>query len=358
MKSVRHHIAIPHSKPTLGHEEIQFISQTIDSGHIAQGKIVSSFERAMAKNVGTKGAVACSSGTSALHLTLLAMEITSGDEVIFPSYVCSALLNAVQYVGATPVLAEIDPNTWNIDPEDVKKRLSHRTRAVIVPHLFGLAADLKPLISLGVPVIEDCAQAVGATYKGKKVGSMGFAAVFSFYATKVITTGEGGMVLSNSEDVLNRIRDLREYDQKSTYRVGYNYKMTDMQASMGLAQLDRLQGFIRKRRTIAQKYYSGFNSLPFQLPVRDDGHIYYRYVIRLEENSEPHISAMAKKGIECARPVYMPLHRYLKIEGYNRTERIWKKSLSIPIYPSLTENDFNRIIDSVVEVLGNSYRED
>ncbi|MBW1702144.1 MAG: DegT/DnrJ/EryC1/StrS aminotransferase family protein [Deltaproteobacteria bacterium] len=352
MKSAKHHTSIPHSRPTLGHEEIQFVSEVIGSGHIAQGAIVSRFEQALAKNAGIKGAVACSSGTSALHLTLLAMEIRSGDEVIFPSYVCSALLNAVRYVGATPVLAEINPYTWNIDPEDVKKRLTHRTKAIIVPHLFGLAADLNQLISLGVPVIEDCAQAVGATCDGKNVGSLGFAAIFSFYATKVITTGEGGMVLSNSQDLLNRIRDLREYDQKSTLRVRYNYKMTDIQASMGLAQLDRLQSFIRKRRSIAQQYYKGFDSLPFQLPLRDDGHIYYRYVIILEEDSGPQILALAKKGIECARPVYMPLHRYLKTRGYRRTEQIWKKSLSIPIYPSLTDDDVNRIIDSVVEVLG------
>ena len=342
----------------MGHEEIVFISRTIDSGQIAQGKMVSDFERAMSEYVGTQGAVACSSGTSALHLILLAMEITSGDEVIFPSYVCSALLNAVRYVGATPVLAEIDPITWNIDPEDVKKRVSHRTRAIIAPHLFGLAADVNSMISLGIPVIEDCAQAVGTTTDGKKVGSLGFAAMFSFYATKVITTGEGGMVLSNSQDLLARIRDLREYDRKGEPNVRYNYKMTDIQASMGLAQLDRLEGFIRRRKSIAERYTSAFDSLSFQLPAKDDGHIYYRYVIRLEEDSEPYISALAKRGIGCDRPVYMPIHHYLKKGGYNRTEQIWKKSLSIPIYPSLTDDDVHRIIESVVEVLRSSSRED
>lgn len=342
---------IPHSRPTLGKTETEPVSRVILSGHIAQGRAVSDFEHSVARVIGTREAVACSSGTAALHLTLLAMKIGAGDEVVFPSYVCSAVLHAVRYVGADPVLAEADPVTCNIDPQDVRKRLTPRTRAIIVPHLFGLAADLKPIISLGVPVIEDCAQALGADYHGRKAGSLGHAAIFSFYATKVITTGEGGMVLSDSRELLNRVRDAREYDQKKDPGLRYNYKMTDMQAAMGLVQMKQLPSFIEKRRSIAKRYDAAFNKLRIGLPPEDQGHIYYRYVMRLRGDVASVIEDLGRKGIRSARPVHMPLHRYLRTEGYPLTERIWNESLSIPIYPSLTGSEVARIMGSVTDVL-------
>ncbi len=343
---------ILHSKPTLGNKEIEAVSEVIASGHIAQGQTVSLFEQSVAQEIGVKGAVACSSGTAALHLTLLAMDIGAGDEVIFPSYVCSALLNAVQYVKATPVLAEVDPRTHNIDPGDVKKRLSSATKAIVVPHLFGLPADLNELTSFGIPVIEDCAQVVGARYKGRKAGAFGHAAILSFYATKVMTTGEGGMVVSNSQDLLDRIRDLRSYDQKEGHGVRYNYKLTDMQAAMGLCQLEQLPNFIRRRKKIARDYYTAFEKFPVALPLRGEGHIYYRYIIGLKENVKLKIDALEGKGIMCAMPVYMPIHRYLKLNGYPVTEKIWKGSLSIPIYPSLKEEEISRVTREVSKVLG------
>ena len=344
---------IPHSKPTLGNKEIKVVSEVIASGHIAQGQTVSLFEQSVAQEIGVKGAVACGSGTAALHLTLLAMDIGEGDEVIFPSYVCSALLNAVRYVKATPVLAEADPRTHNIDPADVKKRLSSTTKAIVVPHLFGLPADLTELTSFGIPVIEDCAQAVGAGYKGRKVGAFGHAAILSFYATKVMTTGEGGMIVSNSRDLLDRIRDLREYDHKKDLVVRYNYKMTDMQAAMGLCQLEQLPNFIRRRQKIARDYYTAFEKFPVDLPLRDEGHIYYRYIMGLKEDVKPTIDALEGKGIMCAMPVYMPIHRYLKQGGYPVTEKIWKGSLSIPIYPSLKDEEISRVTHDVSNLLGN-----
>ena len=345
--------AISHSRPTLSKREIQAVSEVIASGHIAQGQKVSRFEQSVAQEIGVKGAVACSSGTAALHLVLLAMEIGEGDEVIFPSYVCSALLNAVRYVKATPVLAEADPRTHNIDPGDVKKRLRGKTKAIIVPHLFGLPADLTALTSFGVPVIEDCAQAVGAKYKGGKVGAFGHAAILSFYATKVMTTGEGGMVVSNSQDLLDRVRDFREYDEKKRSAVRYNYKMTDMQAAIGLCQLEQLPDFISRRKEIARDYYTAFEKFPVDLPLRDEGHIYYRYIIGLKEDVKPKIEALEGKGIMCAMPIYMPIHRYLKLSGYPVTEKIWKGSLSIPIYPSLKEESIHRVVYDVSNLLGN-----
>jgi len=324
----QHHF-IPHSRPTLGTEEIKAVSEVIASGHIAEGAIVKEFEQKFADYLNVKHAVATNSGTSALHLALLALEVGPGDEVIIPSYVCCALLNAVNYAGATAVLADICPNTCNLDAADVKKRLSSRTKAIIVPHLFGMAADLDPLLALNVPIIEDCAQAVGAVYNQRPVGTFGVAAVYSFYATKVITTGEGGMVVCNAKDIAERIRDLKTYDQKDDYKIRFT--------------------ILRRRKAIAEQYTRAFKVLDLNLPPDDSGQIFFRYVIGLKADSKPGIEALSRKGIGCDRPVYLPLHRQIKLKGYPVTEKAWKNSLSLPIYPSLTDEAVTRVIGAVLD---------
>jgi len=335
---------ISHSKPTLGEEEIKAVAAVIESGHIAEGEVVARFEKTFAEQMGVQHAVAVSSGTAALHLALLAMGIGPTDQVIIPSYVCSALLHAVQYAGARPVLAEIDPLTYNIDPDDVKKRITNRTRAIIVPHMFGLAADLDRLLKLDVPIIEDCAQAVGGTCHQKPLGTFGDAAVFSFYATKMMATGEGGMVTSNSPEFIERIRDLKTYDGKAADTVRYNYKMTDVQAALGEVQLARLPYFIAQRRKIARKYSENLKLLNIKLPVETDENIYYRFVIGLENDCERFIRKLAQEAVGCARPVFLPIHRHLKKDGYPLTDKVWETSLSIPIYPSLDTSEIERII--------------
>ena len=341
--------SIPHSRPTLGEEESKQVARVIESGQLAQGEAVRQFEKAVSRMVGVRRAAATSSGTAALHLTLLAMDIGPGDEVIIPSYVCTALLNAVNYVGATPVLAEIDPATFNIDPYDVKNRLTARTRAIIVPHLFGLPANLEAFAGLNVPIIEDCAQAVGSTFQGKPAGSVGHAAVFSFYATKVMTTGEGGMVVSNSTELIDRIRDLREYDNRDEYKKRFNYKLTDLQAAVGLCQLQRLPDFIQRRRSVARRYDRAFANLGFRLPVIDSGHIYFRYVIDLVARADAWIEALAGREIACVRPIHKPLHSYLHQKDYHRSQRAWETSLSIPIYPTLTGEQIDQVIEAFIK---------
>ena len=338
---------IPHSKPTLGAEEARAAAEVIASGHIAEGQVVDKFESAFANLLGIEHAVSTGSGTSALHLSLLAMGVGPGDEVILPSYVCSALLNAVNYTGATPILAEIASGTYNLDAADLKKRVSKRTRAIIVPHLFGLAADLESIQALNVPIIEDCAQAVGATYIGRLAGTIGQAAVFSFYATKVITTGEGGMVVCRSAKIADRIRNLKSYDRKENYKIRFNYKMTDIQAAMGLVQLGRLEDFIQRRRAIAETYHSAFSAYNLMLPPVGQGHIYYRYVLGLNCNSTTWIQSMSRLGIACDRPIFLPLHRQLGLQGYPLTDEAWQNSLSIPIYPDLTDEEIDRVIDGI-----------
>lgn len=340
---------IPHSRPTLGEEEMRVAAEVIRSGQLAPAGEVAAFENAVCTRQGISAAAAVSSGTAALHLALLALGVGARDEVIIPSYVCSALLNAVKYVGAAPVLADIDPKTLNIDPRDVQQRVTKRTRAVIVPHLFGLPAELSALKKLNVPLIEDCAQALGAETDQQPVGSFGEAAVFSFYATKMITTGEGGMVASQSAELVGQIQDLRAYDQRKGYRLRYNYKMTDIQAAIGLVQLQRLDAFIRRRRAIARRYRQLLAPLPIRLPPPFPDHIYYRFVIGLNTDVSGWMRRLSEKGIHCERPVDMPLHRYLGLSGYPETDRAWRQSLSIPIYPTLSDEQVEHIGELLAE---------
>jgi dTDP-4-amino-4,6-dideoxygalactose transaminase len=339
---------IPHSRPTLGDKEVKAVAAVIASGNIAEGQVVQRFENAFAEKLGVSQAVAVSSGTAALHLTLLAMDIGSDDEVIFPSYVCTALLHAVQYVGARPIIAEIDPLTYNMDPDDVQKRITARTKAIIVPHMFGLAANLDKLLKLDVPIIEDCAQAVGATYHKNPLGTFGDAAIFSFYATKMLATGEGGMVTSSSTEIIERIRDLKTYDEKEADTVRYNYKMTDVQAALGEVQLERLDDFIDQRKKIAHQYFKSLKSLNINFPDGNPEHIYYRFVVGLESDCNLLIQKLTRKGIGCARPVFLPIHRHLKLDGYPVTDTVWETALSIPIYPSLINSEIEKLITDFI----------
>jgi perosamine synthetase len=197
---------IPHSRPTIDQEEIAVVTDVLESGQLVQGEQVLHFEQSLAALIGVKGAAAVSSGTAALHLALLALQVGEGDEVAIPSFVCPALLNAIRYVRAVPVLADIDPETFNIGVVDLKRRLTRKTKAIICPHMFGLPADIREIVALGVPVIEDCAQSLGSRYGEAPAGSFGALSVFSFYATKVICTGEGGMVTANDRRLSERLR--------------------------------------------------------------------------------------------------------------------------------------------------------
>ncbi|MFO8048565.1 MAG: DegT/DnrJ/EryC1/StrS family aminotransferase [Desulfosudaceae bacterium] len=344
---------IPHSRPTLGDPEANRARQTILSGMVAQGPEVEKFETAFARKFQTKHGAAVSSGTAALHLVLLSLGVGSGDEVIIPSYVCAALLHAVHHAGATPVPADIEADSYNLDPTDVRRRITARTKALVVPHLFGRPANLDSLGELGIPIIEDCAQAAGGTLNGRPLGTFGKAAVFSFYATKVMTTGEGGMVISDSPSLIDHIKDLRDYDNRPSYAVRYNYKMTDLEAALGLSQLERLDDFIRCRRTIAEAYDRALASTGLSLPRPHPGHIYFRYVIDLPGAGKIR-EKMQLEGIACEKPVFRPLHRYLGLSGYPRSDTAWERALSIPIYPALTNPELDYIIEKLKSIYGGS----
>lgn len=339
---------IPHSRPTLDAQDEAAMLSVIRSGHIAQGKEVTCLEDELARFIGVKHAVAVSSGTAALHLGLLALGIGSGDEVIIPTFVCTALLNAIRYVGGTPVLADIGEADFNIDPQDVKRKCSAKTRAIIVPHMFGLPADIDHLVSIGVPMIEDCAHALGSTYRGRKVGSFGRLAIFSFYATKMVTTGEGGMVATDDDLLAARVRNLRDYDEKPDDRVRFNYKLTDIQAALGRSQLGKIDSFIHRRREIAARYTGYLSSLCASVPHVPEGrtHVYFRYCISCRD-VEASLTFTARMGITCRRPVFRPLHHYVGQRDNPVADKIWRDTLSIPIYPTLRENEVSRICSAL-----------
>lgn len=276
---------IEHSKPTIGEEEQRVIVDVIKTNYLAEGKTVKEFEEELSNYIGARGGVATSTGTLALHLALMSLNIQKNDEIIAPSYVCRSVLNPILYCGARPVLCDVNIEDYNISFANAKKKLTPGTKAIIIPHMFGCPAEIDKFKELGIYIIEDCAHSVGAEYKGKKVGSWGDLSIFSFEGTKYIVTGEGGMVLANSNLLLNRLRKLKE-PESFDYRVKYTYRMTDMQAAIGRVQLSRLGKFIKKRRKIAEIYTRAFAKFALELPKEPPYglHIFHRYMIKIKRD--------------------------------------------------------------------------
>ena len=297
---------IPIAKPYLTKKEAKAAYDTILSGWITQGPKVAEFEEKFAAYTGAKYAVAVSNCTTALHLSMIVAGVKAGDEVICPSMSYIATANSIKYVGATPVFAEIDPTNYNLDVRDVAKRITSKTKAILLVHQIGMPADIDAFKDLaskhGLILIEDAACAAGSSYKGAKIGSHSELVCFSFHPRKVISTGDGGMITTSNEAYYNRLRLLRQHGMSVNDRtrhvssklifedhleVGYNYRLTDIQASVGIQQLDKLDWLITKRRKIAAKYNKAFKSIPgIQLPKEKKGYFsnYQSYSIYLKDD--------------------------------------------------------------------------
>jgi len=350
---------IPHSRPAINQEELRGAAEALGSGQMAQGPRGERFERDMAAFFGLQGGAAVSPRTAALELALRALRIGAGDEVIMPSYVCAAPWLATQRVGAQARLADIDLDTFNIDPLEASRAVTNRTRAIIVPHLFGLPSDLTALEGLGIPVIEDCAQTLGVTEQGRPIGTVGRLTICSFYATKLLCAGEGGMVLSNEGALLERVKSLRQYDGAPILEpFSFNLKMTDMQAALGLSQLERFSAFHERRRFLAATYRDVLSSKTIVCPSEPPGrtHGYYRFVMRLPHlRANPDalrglISTLEQQGIHCRKPVFRPLHRYLHQSGFPNSDEADQTALSVPLYPDLTDDEVRQIQQSLAKV--------
>lgn len=344
---------IPHSKPFLGRDDIEKVQSSLVTGMIASGSEVECFVKEVSEYMGVIGGVASNSGTNALHLALLASGAGPENEVILPSYVCSSVLSAVKYTGAEPVFSDIETdgyrNGYGLSPESVKNSITERTNSIILPHMFGTPAKVDAIMEFGIPVIEDCAQSIGADYKGRKAGSFSDLSIYSFYATKVITTGNGGMTLTNNPELLEKLKDLTKYDGRDEYGVSYNYALTNFQAAMGRNQLRKLDGFIEKRKKIAGSYSDVLEDIGQRFPENSDS-IHFRYVVEVESGElDSLIAEMRKNGVMCEKPVFMPLHRYFGInrEELPNTERAMNQAISIPIYPAMKETEVEYVCDTI-----------
>lgn len=337
---------IPHSRPALGVAEERAVIQVLRSGDAGAGPEVGAFERELEKRVGGR-ATAVQTGSAALHLALLGLGVTPGDRVVLPTYCCAAVLNAVRYTGAEPVLADVDPATANLDPDDVKRRLKAKTAAMIVPHMFGRPAPVRDLARPGVPVIEDCAMALGGP-----VGKAGAAAIYSFYATKMIATGHGGAVVMRDRRAAARVRDLVDYDNRDDYAVRYNYRMSGLVAALGRVQLGRVEGFVKRRRRIAEEYLEALEG-----GRAERGHVYYRFVV-LAGSRDRFVRRMSARSIACKRPVYRPLHTYFPRRGkeFPGADELHRRVVSVPLYPALTAIEVRRVARALREVAADDDR--
>lgn len=351
---------IPVSHPVLGGNEKRYVMECLETGWISSiGRFIRLFEDGFARYCETGHAIACNNGTTALHLALAGLGTGPGDEIIVPTLTYIATANAVRYCGATPVLADSEPRTMAIDAARLEELITPRTKGILVVHLYGHPADMDPILEIagrhGLFVVEDAAEAHGALYRGRKVGSLGQCATFSFYGNKIITTGEGGMVTTSDTALGDRMRILRGQGMDPQRRywfpmVGYNYRMTNIAAALGLAQLEQIGQFLEQRQEIVAWYrrelasVAGFIELPSEQSWAR--HAYWSYVIVLRESVRLHRDDFMKRleadGIE-TRPVFYPMHvmpPYLDSSGrYPVADRISSRGISLPMHGLLTEED-------------------
>jgi len=354
------------SKPLIGPDEKQAVLDVLDSGIIAQGPRVRAFEDAFAQMCGTAHAIATSSGTTALHLAMLANKIGEGDEVITSSFTFIASANSVLYVGARPVFVDINPTTFNLDPVQIEAAITIHTRAIMPIHLFGLCCDMDPIIALAqkynLVIIEDACQSHGAQYKGELAGSFGSGA-FSLYPTKNITSGEGGMITTNDDAVDENCRVMRSHGMRRRYfhdELGYNFRMSDIHAAIGLAQLGKLTLFTQKRQENAAFLNSYLKGVIKPFTPENYQHVFHQYTIRVPDERRNGLREYLKDhdiGSQVYYPV--PVHKqsfYVNELGYKislpETEKAAAEVLSLPVHPGLTETDLETIVQVVNAFMG------
>ena len=351
------------AKPLIGPEEKQAVLDVLDSGILAQGPRVKAFEESFAAMCGVKHAIATSSGTTALHTSLLAHGIGPDDEVITSSFTFIASANSALFVGARPVFVDIDPYTFNLDHSLIKAAITDKTRAIMPVHLFGLSCDMDPILDIaakhGLLVIEDACQSHGATYHGRKVGSMG-TGTFSLYPTKNMTSGEGGMITTNEDAIAESCRGIRQHGMRRRYyhdELGFNFRMTDIQAAIGIEQLKKLEKFNQTRRENA--HYLSEHLKGVAVPVVPEGyeHVYHQYTIRVSGGRRDALMQhLAARGVGSMVYYPVPIHQqtfYVDQLGYKlslpETELAASEVLSLPVHPGLSGADLETIVNAVNE---------
>ncbi len=347
---------IPMARPQLGKEELELVASTLASGMLAQGPRVREFEERFADFVGVPHAIATSSGTTAIHLALLALDIGPGDEVITVAFTFFASASPILHVGARPVFVDVEPDTFTMDPALLEAAITERTRAIMPVSLYGQPANMPAILAIaerhGIPVIEDACQAHGAILAGRRSGSWGLG-VFSFYPTKNMTTGEGGMVTTGDPKIADAVRLLRQHGMSVRYHhdlLGYNFRMTDIHASIGVAQLAKLPAANERRRAIAGRYSRELvGVLPPYTPAGSQP-VYHQYTLRVRER-DAFMQRLAAKGVESSVYYPIPVHRQkpflaLGFEGVSLpvTERLVGEILSLPVHASLSDDEVAQVV--------------
>jgi perosamine synthetase len=353
------------ASPVVGETEKRYVNDCLDSGWISSiGNYLARFEEGFARFCGVKHAIATNNGTTALHLALVALGVGPGDEVIVPTLSYIATANAVRYCGATPVFIDCDEETLNIDVLAIESKMTPRTRAIIPVHLYGHPVDMDPILELAdknnVCVVEDAAEAHGAKYKGRMVGSIGTCATFSFYGNKILTTGEGGMVTTNDDLLAAKLRLYRGQGMDPNHRywhpvIGYNYRMTNIAAAIGCAQLERVDEVLTSRKRLASWYSSGLAQIPgLVLPVQKDyaEHVYWMYTVllpeHLAEKRDLVCEILDSHGVE-TRPIFYPMHVLPPYEEdamrYPKATSCAARGFNLPTYEALTQDEVGYICE-------------
>jgi len=370
---------IPYGRQTIEEDDIQAVVEVLKSDYLTTGPKIAEFEVMVADYVGVKYAVAISNGTSALHAACFAAGIGKGDEVITTPLTFAASANCVFYCGGTPVFADVDPKTYNIDPADIERKITSNTKAIIAVHLAGQPCDMDAIHKIArkhnLLVIEDGAHALGSEYKGKKVGSLSDMTTFSFHPVKPITTGEGGMIVTDNEGFYQKLMLFRSHgitrDENLMTRndgpwfyqqldLGFNYRITDIQCALGCSQMKKLDRFLKRRKEIVSRYNKAFADCenivtPYQLPDTESG--WHLYIIQVKNYDRRKVfEQLRKKGIAVNVhyiPVYM--HPYYQEHGYKEVhcknaEEIYSHILSLPLYPTLKEEEQEYVITTVKQI--------
>lgn len=370
---------IPYGRQYVDDEDIEEVVKVLKSDFLTTGPVIEEFEKKVADYVGAKYAVAVANGTAALHSACYAANIGKGDEVITTPITFAASSNCVLYCGAVPVFADIDPKTYNIDPEDIERKITDRTKAIIAVHFTGQPCEMERIHEIadrhGLIVIEDAAHALGAIYEGKKVGSLSEMTTFSFHPVKHITTGEGGMVLTNHQELYERLKLfrthgitreehlLRKNDGPWYYEqldLGYNYRITDIQCALGISQMKKLPYFLKRRKEIAKKYQEAFADckniqLPYQKPGCENA--WHLYIIRVKGGKRKEVFEQLREAGIGVNVHYIPVykHPYYQEHGYEgircpNAEQYYEEAISLPIYPALKEAEQQYVIEKIQKI--------
>lgn len=371
---------IPYGRQTIEEDDIQAVVDVLRSDYLTTGPKIAEFEKMVADYVGAKYAVAISNGTSALHAACFAAGIQPGDEVITTPLTFAASSNCVLYCGGTPVFADVDPKTYNIDPEDIRRKITDKTKAIIAVHLAGQPCDMDEIHKIAkehdLLVIEDGAHALGSVYKGKKVGTLSDMTTFSFHPVKPITTGEGGMIVTDNEEFYQKMMLFRSHgitrDENLMTRndgpwfyqqldLGYNYRITDIQCALGCSQMKKLDRFLALRKEIVARYNEAFADCenivtPYQLPETESG--WHLYIVQVKNCDRRKVfEALREHGI-AVNVHYIPvyLHPYYQEHGYKdvhcrNAEEVYSHIISLPLYPTLTEEQQQYVIETLKYVI-------